>query len=225
MTFKEKLAQEHPERITEATLSGCKGCPSDYGYVEEDCRAKTCVECWNREIPMTPEEQEQREGKNCCGCYGCFFRFRLPDNLPCTECKERSQWVEEPATDVDAEAVCKMPLTEEEQEKHDLAINAEIIRGYCGKFTCGECPAGDVCRDEPGMWSDGWSYTSAKKQRSMLDSFEAALPVEEDMTCPVRRRIPESVRDLIDSRIISIDNQIKFLQAERQELVDFWNGK
>lgn len=34
-----------------------------------------------------------------------------------------------------------------------------------------------------------------------------------------------SVRDLIDSRIISIDNQIKYLQAERQELVDFWNGK
>lgn len=176
MTFKEKLAQERPDCIDDEHAGGCMYCPSDYGYEGPDeglCKGNwvggegVCRACWDREMPLTPEEQE----------------------------------------------------------RHDLEINAEIIRGYCNKFTCGECPAGDVCRDEPGMWSDGWSYTSAKKQRSMLDAFEAALPVEENMTHPVRRRIPESVRDLIDSRIISIDNQIKFLQSERQELVDFWNGK
>ena len=175
MTFREKLAQEHPECIDNRLVSGCTGCPSNYGYEPDyECGGLSCWECWNREMPLTPEEQE----------------------------------------------------------KHDLEINEEIIQGYCDQYTskqCSECPAEIVCDQ---VYADGTSWhcwpdqiASHTKQRSMLDAFEAALPPEEDMPYPVRRRIPESVRDLIDSRIISIDNQIKFLQAERQELVDFWNGK
>lgn len=122
-----------------------------------------------------------------------------------------------------------MPLTPEEQEEHDLKINAEIIRGYCAPYNknpCDRCPAHDPCFKMHGCaFAVSANGYNPEKQRAMLDAFEAALPSEEDVTYPVRRRIPESVRDLIDSRIISIDNQIKFLQAERQELIDFWNGK
>ena len=120
MTFREKLAQEHPEKITDKTMSGCFGCPSDYGYESDDfCYAASCTACWSREIPMTPEEQEQ----------------------------------------------------------HDLAINAEIIHGYCGKHpTCYGCPSVGTCRSMPGSWSAGVAHPSAEKQRAVLDAFEAALP-------------------------------------------------
>lgn len=120
MTFREKLAKEHPEKITEKTMSGCIGCPSDYGYEPDDfCYSASCTACWSREMPMTPEEQEQ----------------------------------------------------------HDLAINAEIIRGYCSERPhCGVCPAKGTCRDMPGSWSAGVAFTSAAKQRAVLDAIEAALP-------------------------------------------------
>lgn len=35
MTYKERLRIEHPECIDEKEEGGCKGCPEDYGYVEE----------------------------------------------------------------------------------------------------------------------------------------------------------------------------------------------
>lgn len=53
MTYKEKLQQEHPDRIDG---EGAVGCPGNYGYetVEESldvCWRLACKECWNREIP------------------------------------------------------------------------------------------------------------------------------------------------------------------------------
>lgn len=123
MTFKEKLAKEHPECIDPGWGGGCEGCPHGYGYEPEfDCGDMPCKDCWDREMPMTPEEQEA-------------------------------------------------------QEKHDLEINAEIIRGYCSEYLdCDGCPA-DVPRvDLPGCWSAGVSWTSAEKQRAVLDAFEGALP-------------------------------------------------
>ena len=59
MTFKEKLAQEHPERIGERFDGGCDGCPCSYGYEERwKCDGVSCFDCWNREMPapMTAEE-------------------------------------------------------------------------------------------------------------------------------------------------------------------------
>jgi len=128
MTFREKLAQEHPEKITDKTLSECFGCPSDYGYESDDfCYAASCTACWSREIPMTPEEQEA-------------------------------------------------------QEQHDQEINAEIIRAYCIKYSpCRDCPAYRPCLNITGRWSAGVAFTSAEKQRAVLDAFEAALPpLDED---------------------------------------------
>lgn len=58
MTFREKLAQEHPEmNIDKATLSDC---PCTYKYENVwDCNKTDilCKECWNREIPEGGEKQ------------------------------------------------------------------------------------------------------------------------------------------------------------------------
>lgn len=60
MTFKEKLAQEHPNEICETSKGGCNGCPCTYGYEDKyKCKGisdKECTKCWNREMPMTAEE-------------------------------------------------------------------------------------------------------------------------------------------------------------------------
>lgn len=58
MTYKEKLQQEHPDRVGEKYAGGCWGCPYYYGY--ESCLRAVhvcldmkgdCEACWNREIP------------------------------------------------------------------------------------------------------------------------------------------------------------------------------
>lgn len=63
MTFKEKLAKEHPSKVIDTAVGGCLGCPHDYDYEkysdnEEFCASREpveehCRECWNREIPET----------------------------------------------------------------------------------------------------------------------------------------------------------------------------
>lgn len=56
MTYREKLAQEHPECVGNQHGGGCKDCPTDYGY-EEGIHCNTvgddCTACWDREIPNT----------------------------------------------------------------------------------------------------------------------------------------------------------------------------
>lgn len=64
MTFKEKLAKEHPECIKERCFGGCDGCPGTYGYSEDhyiNCGGSSkdkCTKCWNREIPEEKEEYD-----------------------------------------------------------------------------------------------------------------------------------------------------------------------
>lgn len=59
MTFKERLAIEHPENIDDTYNGGCIGCPKDYGYSEDiylTCGkhgvVRDCEYCWNRKIPV-----------------------------------------------------------------------------------------------------------------------------------------------------------------------------
>lgn len=67
MTFKEKLAIEHPDCIDESYEAGCSMCPSCYGYESYDDSEKNCLSndgkgcdyCWNREIP-----EEEKDGKH-----------------------------------------------------------------------------------------------------------------------------------------------------------------
>lgn len=61
MTFREKLAQEHPDCIGEEYGGGCKGCPRDYGYPDlrtcvNSYSDEECAECWNAEIPDSEPE-------------------------------------------------------------------------------------------------------------------------------------------------------------------------
>lgn len=64
MTCREKLSIDHPTYVWETFDWGwcCKGCPSDYGYLndpeycEEGPSPTICDRCWNREI--TEKENE-----------------------------------------------------------------------------------------------------------------------------------------------------------------------
>ena len=55
MTYREKLAKEHPEEIDDTDWGGCNGCPSSYGYESYrgcyDGDEESCTACWDREIP------------------------------------------------------------------------------------------------------------------------------------------------------------------------------
>lgn len=175
MTFREKLAQEHPESINDHYDGGCYGCPYEYGYElpwKRPCGGEFatigCRACWDREIPMTPEEQEE----------------------------------------------------------HDREINAEIIRAYCNPVMCSRCPARDPCFKIDGLAfsTDVYGYNAAK-QRSMLDAFEAALPPEDDAPAEAApHEIPQAVRELVEGRIKALTEQVKALEAERDELCDWLNG-
>lgn len=60
MTCREKLKLEHPTLVSSMFVGGCKGCPSEYGYLTghhaEICRAHSnCVECWDQELQKTVE--------------------------------------------------------------------------------------------------------------------------------------------------------------------------
>lgn len=85
MTFREKLAQEHPECIDSRLVSGCQGCPSHYGYEPEFCCGHMpCKDCWSREMPMTPEEQEAHDREiNAEIIRGYCKEY---DTKPCNKC-------------------------------------------------------------------------------------------------------------------------------------------
>lgn len=65
MTFREKLAQEHPQQLNRTAMGGCDGCPCEYGYEKEYvCGGGSsirCEMCWNREIPETPAPMTAEE--------------------------------------------------------------------------------------------------------------------------------------------------------------------
>ena len=54
MTYREKLAIEHPEKVHSGFLEECDGCPHTYGYAQkpEWCKPteEICRKCWDREV-------------------------------------------------------------------------------------------------------------------------------------------------------------------------------
>lgn len=63
MTCREKLALEHPDRVSDKYRGGCCGCPSGVGYLEDPptvwCNSGMCDLCWDREIPETEKKEEK----------------------------------------------------------------------------------------------------------------------------------------------------------------------
>ena len=64
MTFREKIAQEHPEEIDDCYTGGVCRCPHDYGYeawhpceCPDGAQDKCCRECWDREMPEEKTEE------------------------------------------------------------------------------------------------------------------------------------------------------------------------
>lgn len=59
MTFREKLALEHPDCLGSEYDGGCSGCPHSYEYEQQRfhdwCKSHTCTECWDRKIPENEE--------------------------------------------------------------------------------------------------------------------------------------------------------------------------
>lgn len=59
MTYRERLAIEHPDKLDPLYHGGCFGCPSCYGYeAPNQCNnynedPDKCMRCWDREIPET----------------------------------------------------------------------------------------------------------------------------------------------------------------------------
>lgn len=84
LTFREKLRQEHPEKLKKTYGGGCYGCPQNYGYEEEDyCpktakRVETCTQCWDRAIPEEKKE-EYYNGKVVCVERGFGHSTPIPD--------------------------------------------------------------------------------------------------------------------------------------------------
>lgn len=69
MKVREKLAQDHPERIDLTIPEGCRGCPLDYGYhvpakcvgeFDKGLKPETCTACWDQELPGTEEPEADR---------------------------------------------------------------------------------------------------------------------------------------------------------------------
>lgn len=91
MTFREKLAQEHPEQIREEYDGGCCGCPSHYGYeAREDCPPhlpgesadEHCAKCWDREIPQVESV-----------VHAHWRKTPLCNILYCSHCDELMPWL------------------------------------------------------------------------------------------------------------------------------------
>lgn len=67
MTYREKLAKEHPEAIRIDEWGECRGCPSLYGYTDDSFRncpfgspsSVNCTKCWDLEIPEEPKKPEE----------------------------------------------------------------------------------------------------------------------------------------------------------------------
>ena len=61
MTCRERLAIEHPEKISDRHDGGCSGCPSAYNYMEDPIYCEVshyrCTKCWDREIPEENDDK------------------------------------------------------------------------------------------------------------------------------------------------------------------------
>lgn len=72
MTFKEKLAKEKPQYVSDTNWGGCVGCPGSHWSEYISIASRTCEggpseanceKCWNQEIPEENEKKEETDMK------------------------------------------------------------------------------------------------------------------------------------------------------------------
>lgn len=81
MTCRERLAIEHPEKISDRYDGGCSGCPSAYNYMEDPVYCEVshncCSVCWDREIPEENDDKVIDKLNDCGNVYPVF-----PNEIP-----------------------------------------------------------------------------------------------------------------------------------------------
>lgn len=64
MTYKERLAEAHPEAVNERYKGGVRYCPGTWFHGEIQCRDDRCdydcEKCWNTEIPETEKTERKK---------------------------------------------------------------------------------------------------------------------------------------------------------------------
>ena len=82
MTCREKLAIERPEKVRIECRGGCRGCPSDYGYMADPIycgrTVETCTRCWDRDIPEETNVLTPEAVNKACEALG----YNHPEDVP-----------------------------------------------------------------------------------------------------------------------------------------------
>jgi|GEM_PF-847054 hypothetical protein len=147
MTFKEKLAQEHPDLVNDKWAGGASGCPCDYGYEPFDREIGSCPRpgqpggcgaCWDREMPDKEDTAKlfhqavEKAQENSKGYHLTYDKVPVGD-----------------AVDASVEAVrAKERLAEAQHAKHDpvnhpshyTAGGIECIDAIGAALTCQHDP-------------------------------------------------------------------------------------
>lgn len=71
MTYRGRVAIEHPEAVNRYAIGGVIGCPSAYNYENErKCSPlgeKECANCWNRNAPPRKVKPRRKEHEKANG--------------------------------------------------------------------------------------------------------------------------------------------------------------
>lgn len=72
MTYRERVAIEHPEAISTSAPEGVVGCPYHYGYetLQTSCRCGqvgACTICWGRQAPPRKVKPRRKEHEKANG--------------------------------------------------------------------------------------------------------------------------------------------------------------
>lgn len=80
MTYREWLAENHPDDVDDGYQGGCYGCPHEH-FIDatrpEYCRHSNltgnerCGRCWNREIPGTENNEKEENMAKATKCDRC----------------------------------------------------------------------------------------------------------------------------------------------------------
>ena len=163
MTFREKLAKEHPKQFWASTNKAI-GCPYKYDYEKEPvdsyCTETNCTECWDREIPT-----EKTYEKGLQDAWELAIKLWLPSNyggmdvdtvariFGCDYCDISKKFTPQ-------EALAKLKAYEEKQNEIKVGdvvyndssleectithIDGNLIFGLYGDGSCGKVNRNDL---------------------------------------------------------------------------------